>query len=79
MLPNKSVCSNSSLFDIFQPVLFGQCYGVNNQQEDDICKLAGKSVLPHFINENFNIATAMSSSRADPLLGHCLGWGHLNT
>ena len=28
MLPNKSVCSNSSLFDIFQPVLFGQCYGV---------------------------------------------------
>ena len=28
MLPDESVCSNSSLFDIFQPVLFGQCYGV---------------------------------------------------
>ena len=28
MLPNRSVCTNSSLFDIFQPVLFGQCYGV---------------------------------------------------
>ena len=32
MLPNKSVCSNSSLFDIFQPVLFGQCYGVNSER-----------------------------------------------
>ena len=28
MLPNRSVCTNLGLFDIFQPVLFGQCYGV---------------------------------------------------
>ena len=49
-----------------------------NQQEDDICKLAGKSVLPHFINENYNIATAMSSSRADSVLGHYPGWEYLN-
>ena len=28
MFPNRSVCTNLSLFDIFQPVLFGQCYGV---------------------------------------------------
>ena len=49
-----------------------------NQQEDDICKLGGKSVLPHFINENYNIAPAMSSSRADSVLGHCPGWEYLN-
>ena len=28
MLPNRSVCTNLGLFDIFQPVLFGRCYGV---------------------------------------------------
>ena len=35
MLPNRSVCTNSSLFDIFQPVLFGQCYGVNTAKSVD--------------------------------------------
>ena len=34
MLPNRSVCANSSLFDSFQPVLFGQCYGVNREETD---------------------------------------------
>ena len=29
-------------------------------------------------NENYDIARAMSSSRADPVLGHCPGWGYLN-
>ena len=29
-------------------------------------------------NENYDIANAMSSSRADPVLGHCPGWGYLN-
>ena len=28
--------------------------------------------------ENYDIANAMSSSRADPVLGHCTGWGYLN-
>ena len=31
-----------------------------------------------YINENYDIALAMSSSRADPVLGHCPGWGYLN-
>ena len=31
MLPNRSVCTNSNLFDIFQPVSFGQCYGVKKK------------------------------------------------
>ena len=30
------------------------------------------------VNENYDIAIAMSSSRADPVLGHCPGWGYLN-
>ena len=38
MLPNRSVCTNSSLFDIFQPVLFGQCYGVNNKIVHDVLR-----------------------------------------
>ena len=29
-------------------------------------------------NENYDIALAMSSSRADPVLGHCPSWGYLN-
>ena len=28
--------------------------------------------------ENYDIALAMSFSRADPVLGHCPGWGYLN-
>ena len=28
--------------------------------------------------ENYDIACAMSSSRADPVLSHCPGWGYLN-
>ena len=44
---------------------------------------------PNMIHENHNIAIAMSSSRADPVLpwlgvfkcfyqSHCTDWGHLN-
>ena len=33
---------------------------------------------PNITNENYDIAIAMSSSRADPVLGHCPGWGYLN-
>jgi len=33
---------------------------------------------PFIIDENYDIALAMSSSRADPVLGHCPGWGYLN-
>ena len=29
-------------------------------------------------NENYDIAIAMSSSLADPVLGQCPGWGYLN-
>ena len=29
-------------------------------------------------DENYDIAIAMSSSRADSVLGHCPGWGYLN-
>ena len=32
----------------------------------------------HIKYENYDIALAMSSSRADPVLGHCPGWGYLN-
>ena len=28
--------------------------------------------------ENYDIARAMSSSCADPVLGHCPNWGYLN-
>ena len=28
--------------------------------------------------ENYDIAIAMSSSRADSVLGHCPGWVYLN-
>ena len=31
----------------------------------------------NIVHENYDIATAMSSSRADPALGHCPGWGYL--
>ena len=31
-----------------------------------------------YIHENYDIALAMSSSHADPVLGHCPGWGYLN-
>ena len=31
-----------------------------------------------YSHENYDIANAMSSSRADPVLGHCPGWGYLN-
>ena len=34
--------------------------------------------FPNNDHENYDIALAMSSSRADPVLGHCHGWGHLN-
>ena len=29
-------------------------------------------------DDNYDIANAMSFSRADPVLGHCPGWGYLN-
>ena len=35
-------------------------------------------ILYYKIYENYDIAIAMSSSRADPVLGHCPGWGYLN-
>ena len=35
-------------------------------------------VLCTFDYENYDIAIAMSSSRADSVLGHCPGWGYLN-
>ena len=31
----------------------------------------------NLIYENYDIARAMSSSRADPVLGHCPNWGTL--
>ena len=34
--------------------------------------------LRNINNENYDIALAMSSSRADPVLGHCPGWEYLN-
>ena len=30
------------------------------------------------MNENYDIAVAMPSSHADPVLGHCPGWEYLN-
>jgi len=35
-------------------------------------------VRPIKLNENCDIALAMSSSHADPVLGNCPGWGYLN-
>ena len=36
-------------------------------------------ILTRFLYyENYDIALAMSSSRADPVLGHCPGWEYLN-
>ena len=32
----------------------------------------------NILHENYDIACAMSSSRADPVLGHCPNWGYLN-
>ena len=32
----------------------------------------------NILNENYDIARSMSSSRADPVLGHCPNWGYLN-
>ena len=37
-----------------------------------------KQAHPFKKNKNCDIARAMSSSRADPVLGHCPGWGYLN-
>ena len=37
-----------------------------------------KAMIVVFYNENYDIASAMSSSHADPVLGHCPGWGYLN-
>ena len=35
-------------------------------------------ILYFYIYENYDIAIAMSSSRADPVLGHCPGWVYLD-
>ena len=36
-------------------------------------------LLKRFLkNENYDITRAMSSSRADPVLGHCPDWGYLD-
>ena len=37
-----------------------------------------RQTLIFIINENYDIARAMSSSHADPVLGHCPNWGYLN-
>ena len=47
MLPNRSVCTNFSLFDIFQPVLFGRCYGVNIE----IKRINIKEIVPTFLTK----------------------------
>ena len=47
----------------------------------DCCKnlkVHHQTILPLILYENYNIALAMSSSRADPVLGHCTGWWYLN-
>ena len=33
-------------------------------------------IVNYYYYENYDIASAMSSSRADPVLGHCPGWGY---
>ena len=45
----------------------------NNQPEDTNSSLEVRNI----VNENYDIAIAMSS-RADPVLAHCPGWGYLN-
>ena len=50
-------------------VLLGDVYQLSNRPRLD---------KPLYKNENYNIARAMSSSRTDPVLGHCPGWGYLN-
>ena len=45
---------------------------IYNQQEDDICKLGGKSVLPHFINDP--VLNVMSQSWMVAMKNYKGGW-----
>ena len=47
-------------------------------QNDSQSSMQNTKNEENIINENYDIALAMSSSRADPVLGHCPGWGYLN-
>ena len=42
------------------------------------CSTALHTTVNNLRNENYDIAIAMSSSCADPELGHCPGWGYLS-
>ena len=48
---------------------------MNKNQKGKKCQYNGFDFI---LYENYDIALAMSSSRADPVLGHCPGWGYLN-
>ena len=49
------------------------------RQCDDLGAVSTKnSRYKYYKYENYDIAIAMSSSRADSVLGHCPGWGYLN-
>ena len=55
-------------------------YGVLIEDPLDLLEVPLDSLLkPLLIHyKNYDIARAMSSSRPDPELGHCPGWGYLN-
>ena len=48
-------------------------YQVSNQNDNVM-----RNGITYIGHENYDIATAMSSSHADSVLGHCPGWGYLN-
>ena len=63
-------CASSCLLDI-QTCQHGWAYS----SSDNMVWYTGIRINFH---ENYNIARAMSSSRADPALGHCPDWVYLN-
>ena len=68
MLPNRSVCANSSLFDSFQPVLFGQCYGVNREETDFLGRGKAAALCRLMLTVFWTIAyTMMYDVIVDPL------------
>ena len=44
----------------------------------NLTKIKNQCNSTYIDHENYDIARAMSSSRADPVLGHCPNWGCLN-
>ena len=61
---------------------FFQKAGLTRTCQDNV-KICGYFMFqvkyPSFeYDENYDIANAMSFSRADPVLGHCPGWGYSN-